>query len=103
MKRQFILDDYYFSKGELNITLIIDDGKYTEDFIDENVFEEYVTESGCLEFFEDCWDAYSESHYTKDIIMNYYDWRDDICERDDIENFLNFYYDKEVLPEIIEE
>ena len=103
MKRQIILDDYEFINGNLNIIFKLDDEKYREDTIDENIFEEYIQKSSKLEFFEDCWDANNESHYTKDYILNYYNWRDNYCDSNDILDFLYYFYKTNKIPEIIEE
>jgi len=103
MKRQIILDDFYFDNGDLAVIFKLDDDKYREDIIDENSFEEYIQKSGKLEFFEDCWDAYSESHYTKEYIIEYDEWKKEGCETDDIEDFLYYYYEKHQIPEYIEE
>jgi len=103
MKRQIILDDYYFDKGDLTVIFKLDDDKYREDIIDENSFEEYIQKSGKLEVFEDCWDGYRESHYTKEYLIEYYEWKKDSCETSDIEDFLYYYYEKHKIPEYIEE
>jgi hypothetical protein len=103
MKRQIILDEYIFINGYLNIILKLNDEGYTEDTIDENIFEDYVEKTGLLEFFEDCWDAQSESHYTKEYKHDYYSWRDDYCENNDIIEFLYYYYQTNKLPELIDE
>lgn len=103
MKGQIILDEYNFVNGYLNIIFKIKDEYYREDVIDENTFEEYVEKSGKLESFEDCWDGYTESHYTRDYIIDYYEWRDEICDSSDIIDFLYYHYKTNKLPEIIEE
>jgi len=103
MKGQIILDEYDFVNGYLNVIFKLNDEDYREDTIDENTFEEYIEESGKLEFFEDHWDGYKESHYTEEYIHNYYDWRDEICDSGDILDFLYYYYKTNKLPEIIEE
>jgi hypothetical protein len=98
MKRQISLDEYDFTNGYLTVFFKLDNGEYREDIIDENTFEEYIEKSGRLEYFEDCWDAYTESHYTKDYILNYYDWRDEYCESNDILDFLYYYYKNNKIP-----
>jgi len=103
MKRQITLDDYHFYKGDLTVIFKLDDDKYREDIIDENSFEEYIQKSGKLEVFEDCWDGYRESHYTKEYLIEYYEWKKDSCETSDIEDFLYYYYEKHQIPEYIEE
>ena len=103
MKRQITLDEYDFIDGNLTIIFKIDNEEYREDIIDENSFEEYINNSGKLEFFEDCWNGYKESHYTKEYIHEYYDWRDEYCEKGDILDFLYYYYKTNKLPELIEE
>lgn len=103
MKRQIMIDEYNFIDGYLNVIFKLYNEEYREDNIDENTFEEYIEKSGKLESFEDCWDAYSESHYTKDYVLNYYDWRDDDCDTGDISDFLYYYYKTNKLPEVIHE
>ena len=103
MKRQIILEEYEFVNGELFVTIKLDDENYRDDNINENTFEEYIEKSGKLEFFEDCWDSYNESHYTKEYIYDYYKWRDEHCEKDDILDFLYYYYITNKLPEIVYE
>ena len=103
MKRQIRLDEYDFTDGNLSVYFMLDDGKYREDIINENTFQEYIEKSGSLEFFEDCWDGYSESHYTRDYNYDYDDWRDEFCEKDDILDFLYYYYKTIKLPEVIDE
>lgn len=102
MKRQIILEEYEFINGELNIFLKSDD-KYMKDSINENDFEEYILKTGKLEFFEDKWDGYSESHYTEEYIYDYYTWRDEYCEKNDIIDFIDYYYEKNKLPEVIQQ
>lgn len=103
MKGQIILDEYDFVNGYLNVIFKLNDEDYREDAIDENTFEEYIEESGKLEFFEDRWDGYKESHYTEEYVHNYYDWRDEYCEKGDISDFLYYYYKTNKLPELIDE
>ena len=103
MKRHFLLDEYSFINGQINITLIFDDDFYLDEIIDESIFEKYIEESGKLEYFEDRWDAYKESHYTEEYIMAYDKWRDEYCEKDDILEFLYYYYENNKLPEVITE
>jgi hypothetical protein len=103
MKRQIILDEYEFSDGDLRVIFTFDEKEYIEDFIDENSFEEYIEDSGRLEYFEDRWDGYTESHYTKDYIVDYSEWRDESCESGDILDFLDYYYKTNKVPEPIEE
>ena len=67
-KRPILLDEYDFSDGELRVIFTFDRIEYVEDYIDEDIFETYINDSGRLEFFEDRWDGYSESHYTKEYI-----------------------------------
>lgn len=101
MKRHFLLDEYSFINGQINISLTIDNNFYSEDFIDEDLFEDYIKESGKLEYFEDCWDSHKESHYTKHYIMGYERWKDEFCEKDDILEFLYYHYSNHNLPEFI--
>ncbi len=103
MKSQVILDEYEFSDGDLMVNFTFDGKEYIEDFIDENSFEEYIEDSGRLEFFEDRWDGHTESHYTKEYIVDYSKWRDEYCEKDDILDFLDYYYKTNKIPEPIEE
>ncbi len=103
MKRQILLEEYDFHNGTLNVLFLDKDNNYREDKIDENNFEEFISESGRLESFEDKWDGYTESHYTKDYIMNYSHWLDEYCEKDDILTFLYYYYQENKLPKIMEE
>jgi hypothetical protein len=103
MKRQIILDDYYFDNGELTVIFKLDDDKYREDIIDENSFEDYIQKSGKLEYFKDCWDGYKESHYTEEYVIEYDEWKKDECETNDIEEFLYYYYQNNLIPEYIEE
>jgi hypothetical protein len=103
MKRQIILDEYEFSDGDLRVIFTFDEKEYIEDLIDENSFEEYIEGSGRLEYFEDRWDGYTESHYTKDYIVDYSEWRDESCESSDILDFLDYYYKTNKVPEPIEE
>ena len=84
MKRQILLDEYDFSDGELRVIFTFDRIEYIEDYICEDIFETYINDSGRLEFFEDRWDGYSESHYTKEYIVDYTDWLNDSCESSDI-------------------
>lgn len=98
MKRQILLDEYNFTDGYLTVIFKLDNGEYREDIIDENTFEEYIEKTGKLEYFEDCWDAYKESHYTKDYLLYYDEWRDDYCESNDILDFLYYYYKNNKIP-----
>ena len=103
MKSQIIIDEFNFINGYLNIIFRIHDEEYREDNIDESIFEEYIEKSGKLEYFEDCWDGVRESHYTKDYLLHYDDWRNDYCESNDILDFLYYYYKNNKLPEVIDE
>jgi len=103
MKRQLLIDEYSFNDGELNIIFQDEDKNYREDNIDEDIFESYVNSSGMLEGFEDMWDGYSESHYTRDYIMDYSYWLNEVCERGDILDFIYYYYKTNKLPKILEE
>jgi hypothetical protein len=103
MKRPILLDEYDFSDGELRVIFTFDRIEYVEDYIDEDIFETYINDSGRLEFFEDRWDGYSESHYTKEYIVDYTDWLSNTCESSDILDFLDYYYKTNKLPEPIEE
>lgn len=103
MKRQIILDEYYFVNGYLNVIFKLQNEDYREDIIDEDTFEDYIEQSGKLEFFEDCWDGYKESHYTKEYIYDYSEWRDEYCENNDILDFLYYYYKTNKLPEFVDE
>lgn len=102
MKRQIILDEFDFVNGNLNVIFKLNDEDYREDSIDEDIFEEYIEKSGKLDYFEDCWDGYNESHYTKDYVYDYYEWRDEYCDIGDISDFLYYYYKTNKLPESIE-
>ena len=103
MKRQFILDEYEFSDGELRIVFTLDGKEYIEDLIDENSFEDYIDNSGKLEYFEDKWDGYRESHYTNEYVMDYSEWRNEYCDSGDILDFVDYYYKTNKIPEPIEE
>lgn len=103
MKRQIILDEYYFVNGYLNVIFKLQNEDFREDIIDEDTFEDYIEQSGKLEFFEDCWDGYKESHYTKEYIYDYSEWRDEYCENNDILDFLYYYYKTNKLPEFVDE
>jgi hypothetical protein len=103
MKRQITLDDYHFYKGDLTVIFKLDDDKYREDIIDENSFEEYIQQSGRLEYFEDCWDGHRESHYTKEYLMEYDAWKKDECQTTDIEDFLCYHYQNNKIPDYLEE
>ena len=103
MKRQITLDDYYFDKGDLSVIFKLDDDKYREDIIDENSFEEFIQQSGRLEYFQDCWDGHRESHYTKEYIIDYDEWKKDSCQTTDIEDFLYYHYQKNKIPDYLEE
>lgn len=103
MKRQIILDEYYFVNGYLNVIFKLQNEDYREDIIDEDTFEDYIEQSGKLEFFEDCWNGYKESHYTKEYIYDYSEWRDEYCENNDILDFLYYYYKTNKLPEFVDE
>jgi hypothetical protein len=98
MKRQILLYEYDFTDGYLTVIFKLDNGEYREDIIDENTFEEYIEKTGKLEYFEDCWDAYKESHYTKDYLLYYDEWRNDYCESNDILDFLYYYYKNNKIP-----
>ena len=102
-KIQINLDEYYFSGADLIVIFTLDDEKYREDNICEDKFCDYVGKSGKLEFFEDRWDGYRESHYTHDYEMDYSYWRDEFCEKGDILDFLYYYYSKNNIPQEIEE
>lgn len=101
MKRHFLLEEYSFINGQINILLLIDNNFYSNDFIDENHFENYIKNSGKLEFFEDCWEPYKEYHYTKHYIIDYGKWKNECCEKDDMLEFLYYYYETHKLPEVI--
>ena len=88
MKRQFILDEYDFSDGELRVIFTFDEENYYEDIISEDIFEEFIDYTERLYYFEDKWDGYSESHYTEDKWMDYSEWLEDHCENSDIIDFL---------------
>jgi len=103
MKRQILLDEYDFSDGELRVIFTFDRIEYIEDYICEDIFETYINDSGRLEFFEDRWDGYSESHYTKEYIVDYTDWLNDSCESSDILDFLDYYYKTNKIPKPVEE
>ena len=103
MKRQIILDEHYFVNGYLNVIFKLQNEDFREDIIDEDTFEDYIEQSGKLEFFEDCWDGYKESHYTKEYIYDYSEWRDEYCENNDILDFLYYYYKTNKLPEFVDE
>ncbi len=102
-KIQIKLDEYYFLDGDLVVIFMLDDKKYREDDICEDLFEEYVRKSGKLEFFEDRWDGYKESHYTHDYEMDYSYWIDEFSEKGDITDFLYYYYKTNKIPEEVEE
>ena len=103
MKRQIILDEYDFNKGNLIVIFSFGDDKYIQDIIDENSFEEYIQKSGKLEFFKDCWDEHSKSHYTQECFIDYDEWKKDECETDDIKDFLYYYYKKHQIPKYLDE
>ncbi len=102
-KIQIKLDEYYFLDGDLVVIFMLDDKKYREDYICEDIFEEYVRKSGNLEFFEDCWDSHKESHYTRDYEIDYSSWMEEYCEKGDITDFLYYYYKRNKIPEEVEE
>jgi hypothetical protein len=102
-KIQITLDDYNFINGTLNVLFILDNKKFIGDDICESLFEEYVELSGKLEFYDDRWNSYNESHYTYDYKKDYSDWRDESCEKSDILDFLYYYYKRNKIPEHIEE
>lgn len=103
MKRQILLNEYEFSDGVLIAVFTFDGKDYIEDYISEDIFESYIVESGRLEFFEDKWDGYTESHYTKDYVVDYSEWVNEHCENSDILDFLDYYYKTNKIPEPIEE
>jgi len=103
MKRQIILDEYYFVNGYLNVIFKLENGDYREDIIDENSFQNYIEKTGKLEYFEDCWDGYRESHYTKDYLIEYDEWKSESCESSDIIDFLYYYYENNKIPDYLEE
>jgi len=104
MKRQIIIDDYDFVNGYLSVFFSIDNNdSIIEDNIDEDIFEEYITKSGDLEYFEDCWDGHTESHFTKEYVMDYSDWVNEHCDKSYILDFLYYYYKSNKIPEPIEE
>jgi len=102
-KIQIKLDEYYFLDGDLVVIFMLDDKKYREDYICEDIFEDYVRKSGNLEFFEDCWDSHKESHYTRDYEIDYSSWMEEYCEKGDITDFLYYYYKRNKIPEEVEE
>jgi hypothetical protein len=101
MKRQITLDEYDSHNGNLKVIFSFGDEKYIQDVIDENTFKDFIQKSGRLEYFEDCWDGYTESHYTKDYVIEYYDWKKDYCDNDDIEDFLYYYYEDNKIPDYL--
>jgi hypothetical protein len=102
MKRQIVIDDYEFINGEISIFFEIGD-LYYEDNIDEDLFEKYVDESGGLEYYEDCWDGYKESHYTKEYVHEYSEWLSEHFDKSYLNDFIDTYYKNNSLPEPIEE
>jgi len=102
MKRQIVIDDYEFINGEISI-FFKSDNLYYQDTVDEDLFETYIRESGTLEYFEDCWDGYKESHYTKEYIYDYSEWLNEGFEISHLNDFLNTYYNNNKLPEPTEE
>ena len=102
-KIQITLDEYYFFEGDLVVVFMLEDKKYREDSICEDLFEEYVRKSGKLESFEDRWDYYKETHYTYDYEVDFSGWLEDYCEKGDITDFLYYYYKTNKIPEEVEE
>lgn len=102
-KRHFLLVEYEFNNGDLTVFLDLGDNKYTEDNIDENSFKNFIIKSGKLDYIEDCWDGYTESHYTKNHIIDYTEWKKDICEKGDILDFLDYFYKSNKIPDYLVE
>lgn len=102
-KRHIILDNYDFYNGYLNVVFTLDDDKYREDIIDENSFQEFIYKCGKLEYFIDCWDGQTESHYTEEKIIDYDEWKKEVCESNDIIDFLYYFYERNKIPNYIEE
>lgn len=101
-KRQIILEEYEFYKGNLKVIFNLGGDKYIEDIIDEYTFQKYIQKSDKLQYIEDCWDGYRESHYTKEILIDYDEWKNNECVNDDIIEFLYYYYKNNKIPHYLE-
>ena len=103
MKRQFIIEEYEIWDGEVIIIFTFDEKNYYEDVISEDLFEDFVEKIDSLYYYVDRWDGYTESHYTEDVWMDYFEWVNEHVENDDIKDFIESYYEKNDLPKCIVE
>ena len=103
MKIQISLDSYQFNKGYLYVNFNIKEGRFIEDYIYESVFEKFIRDKGLLEYYEDRWDGFKESHYTESKYIEYSYWLKNECTHENITEFLEQYYKKNKIPEPIKE
>lgn len=103
-KNQLIIEDYDIFDTELSVYFSVNQELgIREGIIDIDELDTWLESMGHYEMSEDCWDYTTESHYTKDWTIDFYEYKSEFLSVDDIVEFTCDYYEDKILPNFVEE
>ena len=104
MKNHYTIEDYFLSDYTIIVYFAINQElEFRKLDIDIDEFDEFLSNMGCYEQSEDCWDYSSESHYTKDWEIDFITYWEDYRDSDHIIEYIEHYLKNNDLPNIEEE